>query len=211
MGSATSTREKEQRRAQILEVATRVFAEKGYHDARIDHIVARAGIARGTFYLYFSDKRAIFEELVASFLTRLNEAIEPIELADDAPRHMGELTANLRRVFALFAAEPEMAKILLSATAGLDPEFDAKLQGFYGEIHGLLTRALEQGAAAGLVRPGHARLRAHCITGLLKECLAQVVLRPGEAEPAVMVEVLLDLVADGLFTDISRRAAGRAR
>lgn len=208
---ATPNREREQRRAQILAVATQVFAEKGYHDARIDDIVVRAGIARGTFYLYFSDKRAIFEELVGGFLTRLNDAIERIELADDAPRHMNELTENLRRVFALFAANPEMARILLSAAVGLDADFDRRLLAFYDEINALLTRALEQGEAAGLVRPGDARLRAYCLTGLLKECLYQIVLRRADTDPDALVEALLDLVADGLFTEISRKAAGRSR
>ena len=208
---ATPGREREQRRAQILAVATEVFAEKGYHDARIDDIVVRAGIARGTFYLYFTDKRAIFEELVGGFLARLNDAIERIELADDAPRHMNELMANLRRVFALFAANPEMARILLSAAVGLDADFDRRLLAFYDEIHAMLTRALEQGEAAGLVRPGNARLRAYCITGLVKECLYQAVLRRADTDPDALVETLLDLVADGLFTEISRKAAGRSR
>ena len=60
--------DREQRRAQILAIAATVFAEKGYHDAKIEDIVARARVARGTFYLYFEDKRAIFEELVSGFV-----------------------------------------------------------------------------------------------------------------------------------------------
>jgi AcrR family transcriptional regulator len=208
---APASREKEQRRAQILSVATEVFAEKGYHDARIDDIVVRARIARGTFYLYFTDKRAIFGELVDAFLTRLNESIERIELAGDAPRHMNELTENLRRVFALFAENTAMARILLSAAVGLDADFDRRLAAFYDEITAMLTRALEQGEAAGLVRPGDARLRAYCLTGSLKECLNQLMLRGAAVEPEALVRALLDLVADGLFTEISRRAAGRTR
>ena len=51
---------KPERRQQILTVARDVFARRGYHAAKIDDIVAAAGIARGTFYLYFEDKRAIF-------------------------------------------------------------------------------------------------------------------------------------------------------
>lgn len=208
---ASQSREKEQRRAQILGVAREVFAEKGYHDARIDDIVVRAGIARGTFYLYFSDKRAIFEELVDSFLRRLDANIERIELADDAPRHMNEIAENLRRVFALFAAEPAMSRILLSAAVGVDADFDRRLLAFYDEVTAMLTRALSQGEAAGLVRPGDARLRAYCLTGLMKECLYQLMLRRSDLEPEALVGALLDLVGDGLFTDMSRRAAGRSR
>ncbi|MEZ4390427.1 MAG: TetR/AcrR family transcriptional regulator [Polyangiales bacterium] len=208
---APPSREKEQRRAQILAVATEVFAEKGYHDARIDDIVVGAGIARGTFYLYFSDKRAIFEELVDGFLARLDASIERIELTDNAPRHMNEIAENLRRVFARFAAEPAMARILLSAAVGIDADFDRKLLAFYDEVTAMLSRALTQGEAAGLVRPGNADLRAHCLTGALKECLHQLMLRRADLDPEALLGALLDLVADGLFTEISRSAAGRSR
>lgn len=208
---ASPSREREQRRAQILAVATEVFAEKGYHDARIDDIVVGAGIARGTFYLYFSDKRSIFEELVDGFLARLDASIERIELTDNAPRHMNEIAENLRRVFARFAAEPAMARILLSAAVGIDADFDRKLLAFYDEVTAMLSRALSQGEAAGLVRPGNADLRAYCLTGALKECLHQLMLRRADVDPDAMLSALLDLVADGLFTEISRSAAGRSR
>lgn len=208
---APPSREREQRRAQILAVATEVFAEKGYHDARIDDIVVGAGIARGTFYLYFSDKRAIFEELVDGFLGRLDASIERIELTDNAPRHMNEIAENLRRVFARFAAEPAMARILLSAAVGIDADFDRRLHAFYDEVTAMLSRALSQGEAAGLVRAGDPELRAYCLVGLLKECLHQLMLRGAEVDPEALIGALLDLVADGLFTEISRRAAGRSR
>ena len=56
--------DKNERRQQILLHARDVFARRGYHAAKIDEIVGAAGVARGTFYLYFEDKRAIFEEIV---------------------------------------------------------------------------------------------------------------------------------------------------
>ena len=81
--------DREQRRAQILTIAAEVFAEKGYHDAKIDDIVARAKVARGTFYLYFEDKRGIFEELVNAFVRQLAETIEPIETVPEASSTSG--------------------------------------------------------------------------------------------------------------------------
>ena len=52
-----AARLREDRRAQILQKAKEVFAERGYHNASISEIILRAGIARGTFYLYFRTKR----------------------------------------------------------------------------------------------------------------------------------------------------------
>ncbi|GAC1393856.1 MAG: TetR/AcrR family transcriptional regulator [Ktedonobacteraceae bacterium] len=57
------------RRAQILDAATKVFAEKGFHRATIKDIARTAGIADGTIYTYFANKTA----LLIGLLNRLNE------------------------------------------------------------------------------------------------------------------------------------------
>jgi len=45
--------DREERRAQVLRHAKRIFAHKGYHRTNVADIISRARIARGTFYLYF--------------------------------------------------------------------------------------------------------------------------------------------------------------
>jgi len=44
----------------ILEVAETVFAEKGFHATKVDEIASRAGVAKGTVYLYFKSKEHLF-------------------------------------------------------------------------------------------------------------------------------------------------------
>ncbi len=196
------------RREQILSVAAEVFAEKGYHDARIDDIVARAKVARGTFYLYFEDKRAIFEELVDAFVHSLADGIAPIETVPEADpaRVMREVRTNLLRIVERVLAKPAMARLLFSAALGVDADFDARLLAFYDEIAALLERSLEQGEDALLVRPGHRRIRAFCLTGIVKELLSQLISRRAAVDPAEVVDAMLDLVTDGLFTDPARAA-----
>lgn len=193
--------DREQRRAQILGIAKEVFAQKGYHDARIDDIVVRAGVARGTFYLYFADKRAIFEHLVDGFLMQLVEVIRPIELDDPAVQPMAEFRANLLRVVDVFAADPPMARVLLSAAVGLDADFDRKLVDFYEHVRAFLERALEQGEAAGIVRAGDHRLRSYALLGAFKELLYQVVVRGVASESDALVTSTLDLVTRGALTE----------
>src|SRR5579859_2782830 len=60
------------RRKQILDAATRVFAEKGFHRATIKDIARRAGIADGTIYTYFASKT----DVLLGILNRLNETTE---------------------------------------------------------------------------------------------------------------------------------------
>src|SRR5260221_13057588 len=80
---------KSERRQQILSVARDVFARRGYHQMTIDDIALQAGVARGTFYLYFEDKRAVFSDLIDRFASQLTMAIVRI-VPDDAQRPVVE-------------------------------------------------------------------------------------------------------------------------
>jgi AcrR family transcriptional regulator len=54
----------EERPQQILEAAFEIFGERGLADARLDDIAKRAGVAKGTIYLYFPNKEALFKEMI---------------------------------------------------------------------------------------------------------------------------------------------------
>ena len=58
------TRRKQARPNEILDAALKVFAEKGFAGARMDDIARRAGVTKGTIYLYFENKEAVFKTLV---------------------------------------------------------------------------------------------------------------------------------------------------
>lgn len=84
----------ESRRRQILDAASRVIAERGFHGATIRRIAAAAGVAEGTIYNYFADKT----ELLFGLLDRLNESAErPAAL--DALGGSGAGVGDLRRLF----------------------------------------------------------------------------------------------------------------
>ena len=51
---------KEQATKKILEAARSVFAEKGYHDARMEDIAEMVGVSKRTLYLYFTNKEELF-------------------------------------------------------------------------------------------------------------------------------------------------------
>src|SRR5512133_3740531 len=105
---------KAERRQQILLAAREVFAKRGYHQATIDDIVAHAGVARGTYYLYFEDKRAVFSDLIDRFSARLTMAIITIN-TDDPTRSVGEqVRQNIRAVIGTCLADRSMTKILFS-------------------------------------------------------------------------------------------------
>jgi AcrR family transcriptional regulator len=196
--------EREQRRAQILEVAKAIFAEKGYHHAKIDDIVARARVARGTFYLYFADKRAIFSELVDHCVAAVNAAIYAIDLTRRDLSPIEQLTDNVDRVVRVFVDEPALARILFNEAVGLDPEFDRKLLAFYDGVTAMIVRALVEGERVGMVRPGDAKARALCVLGIVKEFLYQLSLREQAFDRDAAVRTVIELVNGGWLTDLVR-------
>jgi AcrR family transcriptional regulator len=63
-------------RQKLLDAAEQVFADLGYHDASIVKITEAAGVGQGTFYLYFSSKKEIFDELVRDLNRRVRHAMK---------------------------------------------------------------------------------------------------------------------------------------
>ena len=70
------------RREAILTAALDEFSARGFEAARLDDVAKRAGIAKGTIYLYFRDKENLFQELIRTMLTPLVGTIEAMGQAD---------------------------------------------------------------------------------------------------------------------------------
>src|ERR1700684_76996 len=150
--------DKAERRQQILIHARDVFAKRGYTAAKIDDIVAAAGIARGTFYLYFEDKRAIFEEIVDRTIARLGLAIVRVDPHDGSHTVGDQVRENIRRIVRILLEDRATTKILLSDALGVDPAFDQKLLSFYDEMSSLLEESLRDGQSLSVVAGGAGRL-----------------------------------------------------
>ncbi len=65
----------ERTRARLLAAAELQFAELGYHDASVVRITEAAGVGQGTFYLYFSSKLEVFDEVVEDLNRRVRHAM----------------------------------------------------------------------------------------------------------------------------------------
>ena len=199
---------REQRRQQILQRARDVFARKGYHQAKIDDIVAAAGVARGTFYLYFHDKRSIFEELVSRFFTTIAMAVTRIDVAQEFEP---QIKNNIARVLGVFLEDPAMAKILLADAMGLDIEFDRRLLAFYSDLETLLEESLGEGQEMGVVHPGDRRVVAHFVLGGVKEVLFQLARAPVPADRGAIVDDIYNVLSRGLLVPHEpKRARARA-
>ncbi|MFK7929003.1 MAG: TetR/AcrR family transcriptional regulator [Myxococcota bacterium] len=72
---------KQKKRSDLLSAGQTAFLEQGYHGTSVEQIAASAGVARGTFYLYFDGKEALFESVVDGFFVPLMQVFDQVEAA----------------------------------------------------------------------------------------------------------------------------------
>src|SRR5678815_5631472 len=82
-------RRKEARPNEILEAALAIFAEKGFAGARMEDIAERAGVTKGTIYLYFENKEAVFKSLVRDSIgTTIDGVLDAARTFDGSARDL---------------------------------------------------------------------------------------------------------------------------
>ncbi|WP_324750355.1 TetR/AcrR family transcriptional regulator [Sphingomonas sp. LY54] len=167
MGSPPKRRRlKEQRPADIIAAALEVFAAKGFAGARMEEIAARAGLSKGTIYLYFSTKEDLFRAVVQAAVVPNIEAIQATALASD--RTFAELVRTLLPRFAeLITAIPLGA--VLKMVIGESRNFPELARVWHDDVVqrgvGLLSAIIAQAQARGEVRPGDPRIHAFSLIG----------------------------------------------
>ena len=192
--------DREERREQILSHAVRLFAERGYHLTQISDIIEAAGIARGTFYLYFDSKRAIFSTLLDSLFRTFEAVIRRIEVGEGHPPVGEQMRGNVDRVLDAMIEHRDLVRILLRAAVGLDPEFDGKVADFYRKLLSIVRGSIEMGMTMGLIRPCDPEVAAIFVLGGLKE-LAYQYLVAADQPPARehVASEFLAFVLGGVF------------
>ncbi|HHD16932.1 MAG TPA: TetR/AcrR family transcriptional regulator [Euryarchaeota archaeon] len=90
----------EERRTEIIETAVELFAQHGYDETSVNMIIDRIGIAKGTFYHYFSSKDELLEEIVDLMVEKVEGGVDEISGRDDmnALEKMAELTRFFRTI-----------------------------------------------------------------------------------------------------------------
>lgn len=190
---------REVRRQQIKEAALQVFAERGYHATSVSDLVKAAGVARGTFYLYFQSKESLFLELLDDLMTELRAGIKGVDPSADAGVR-AQLPAVIRRVLTAVSANRALTRILFREAIGLDAEVDARLAAFNDQIHEYVIRALRLGRAMDVVREElDLDVAATCIVGGVRFIVQRhIVARDDPADLDALARGIVATYLDGV-------------
>ncbi len=140
----------DERRAAILTAALDVFAENGFAAARLDDVAQKAGVAKGTLYLYFPDKEALFEALLQGLASPVLQRFEALSSDPDLPA-----SAMLGGILTLFQTEiiGTNRERLLRLIIAEGPRFPKIAEFYHREIiskgreiiRAIVTRGYERG------------------------------------------------------------------
>ncbi|MEV6768864.1 helix-turn-helix domain-containing protein [Nocardia sp. NPDC051030] len=153
----------EQRRAELLDVGARIFAERPYDAVQMDEIADRAGISRALLYRHFPNKRALF---AAIYQLAADTLAATVELDSGTPLHE-QVTAGLDAHFDYFAANRNTVLAANRALAG-DPVIQAIIT---GELVAVQQRMLDAVAPGNLPREVAAAILMAWLTFVHSLCL----------------------------------------
>ena len=197
-------RRKEARPAELAAAALALFVEKGFAATRLDDVAARAGVSKGTLYLYFDSKEALFRAVIEESVLPLIDACElKVEaLGADPERLLRELLVEW---WESFGSTPlgGTCKLMISE-AGNFPEVAAYFNDVViGRWTALLYRVIESGMEQGVFRRGNPEaLRQMVFYPLLMRsvwlhsmagCVA------GRAAPDTYFDTYFDVIFRGLL------------
>lgn len=193
----------------LLDAAITLFATRGYHATRVADIVQQAGVAQGTFYLYFANKERIFAFLIDDFferlLTKTLTAYHVREARSGAD--ILELVRQIWRAVLQSCLEERDLVIMLQRDAGaLGPTMMTHVQAQYQILVEQLAEQIRLGSARGLVRDCDPLLAAWAIFGMGERAIfyaLQLQPSPTAQQLDTLAEDLVHLELEGLLINVS--------
>ncbi|HEY3431758.1 MAG TPA: TetR/AcrR family transcriptional regulator [Rhodocyclaceae bacterium] len=203
-------RRKEARPGELLAAALALFVERGYSATRLDDVAARAGVTKGTLYLYYDNKEALFKAVVENSIVPVIDEAERM-LAE----HQGTMADLLRKM--LFSwwervGSTELGGIckLIISEAGNFPDVAAYYHGtVIARAQRIIRQVLESGVERGEFRPIDIETAFHVIfapllmlaiwTNSFAVCGAGI-------DPVRYLETTIDLTLNGLSSGQEQQA-----
>jgi AcrR family transcriptional regulator len=195
-------RRKQARPGEILSAALACFTERGFAGTRMEDVAAKAGVTKGTVYLYYSTKDELFEAVVRS------ELVPNIDRLEAALDDLVPASVLLERLFSFWAqtvARSPLSVIpkIVIAEAGNFPELARFfLEAAPKRMRRVIASILRRGIASGEFRPVDVDHVVYCVIGpLIFSLLWQHSLGPHDDRPLDVLAVgraHLDLVLHGL-------------
>ena len=176
----------------LLQAAEEVFGEKGYHDASVVEVTMRAGVAQGTFYIYFEGKKDIFTQLIIHLHHDLRKTIQQ-EIASSRSR-LEEETRGLVAYYRYLYKHANLYKLLRDAES-----VDQNLyRWYYHSFAEGYIRRIRKAMAKGEIREIDPEAAVYCLMGIATFTAMRWTGWEGRMPPESFLEGVVSFIHGGL-------------
>lgn len=179
----------------ILEAATRLFVERGYHGIAMREIAEASGVSKAGLYYYFRDKEELFVAILSSYLNQLEQSLTLAIASGDTARE--RLTGIVRAIFAQPASQRQIMRLASNDLAHLSPEARISFsKRYYAGFIGQIEASIKQGIENGELRPLDSATMTWALLGIIYPFFSN----PGAYEKqssAELISSLLTVFFDG--------------
>ena len=186
------------REDQLLEVATRLFKEKGYHNTSMQDIADGLGVQKASLYHYIESKEQLLRRLLKRAAAILGAQIDEIYEAELPPAE--KLRQALQNHAVTMMEHLNLVSVYLSEYRNLPPQQLEEILATRKHYERVLIRILEDSIASGDFRPVNVKMTMLGLLGMFN-WTHQWFSPDGELTPQEIATVLTDLAMRGLVAD----------
>jgi len=192
----------------LLDAAVAVFHERGFQKARVSDIVAAAGVAQGTFYLYFRSKENIFTEICDAFMGRLSLVFSRYAPGTFAGDEAGEIRRKvgtfIRGLITVYRENIVVAELLFREGAGQGGLFREIYEDIFIHFIALVRDQVAEGIAKGKLRFTDPETAAVFLFGVFERSMFYFTLIRGELDEERYEKQLTEFIFNGLGLQTDR-------
>jgi AcrR family transcriptional regulator len=193
------TKRGQQTRAKILKAAEDEFGARGFHDASIAEITRGAGVAMGTFYVYFDSKETVFRALVLHMGHETRAHIT--QKLVDAPDRLAAERIGLRAFIEFARIHTNLYRIVMESQFVAEDAY----RDYYDLFANSYRRNLQQASEKGEIRPGDHEVRAWSLIGLSVFLGMRYGVWQSDVPLDPVIDAAFDMIERGLMPEESRR------
>ncbi len=199
-GAEAGKKEKDvSRREQIIRSASLLFETKGFDGTTIDDIVRAAGIAKGTFYIYFPNKEELLTQVIRRLIEETMEQLE--EKLEGEKDFFNRLLIKGSEFTRLYLEKTDLLNVMIGQTVG-KPHLARHLQEIYRMLADPVVEDLRAGIEKGqLVEVDDLQTAAYALIGM-GQMVAYALALNREVEPEKAVSVVYKMVQRALSRDL---------
>jgi len=182
-------------RQQILDVALKLFAHKGYAAATVREIVDTVGITAPSLYYYFGNKEGLYMELMQTHCARIDQALEShMHTSSSARERLKDL---VDKIFLHVANDRDFFRLMFTVYYG--PSQGAPYCDFlsyHAKFHAAIKKIIEEGIACGEFKPGNSGYMTWVIRGVVQLAMEEQIKGDRKIIERQTLQKILDLILD---------------